>query len=465
MGFNFDKFIDAASKQMKTGIGDIKDQVNQLLDDGTTNAPIKGSPWVCKCGNRVEAGHEFCSMCGTSRQSMFDAYLDEQAKNELHHTQKNLIELNHEKTTMIEQIKRKDETISLLQNKIMSLSHNQEQLKEENQKYKNIEEVLSGEIAKKTTELAALNKKYTDDLSAKSTEINTLREKYTKELSQKEAELVTLKEKYTKKLSDKETEILNLKNKYTSEINELQKKVDNLKKNTPNESKKVEQLKNNTVISQTKQNNHSNKKMSRLDEQGIFIELFEKFLDRAYPISMELDNMYDTEDGRGHEMKFFEDTAIDSSKNYDAYFQDEDLKRGIDLLKSSNDDKDKEALKCFEIASQRSIKPECSVNPEALARLGEMYENNRGVEEKISDEELLNCYFKASIYGSGRSSFRIFNIYKANADDRKVKGDETAAEDYIRLAKFFIQIAAEQNNYQDESNIIESYKNTGKVSI
>ncbi|WP_278832224.1 hypothetical protein, partial [Mitsuokella multacida] len=220
-----------------------------------------------------------------------------------------------------------------------------------------------------------------------------------------------------------------------------------------------------TVISQTKQNNHSNKKMSRLDEQGIFIELFEKFLDRAYPISMELDNMYDTEDGRGHEMKFFEDTAIDSSKNYDAYFQDEDLKRGIDLLKSSNDDKDKEALKCFEIASQRSIKPECSVNPEALARLGEMYENNRGVEEKISDEELLNCYFKASIYGSGRSSFRIFNIYKANADDRKVKGDETAAEDYIRLAKFFIQIAAEQNNYQDESNIIESYKNTGEVSI
>lgn len=149
MGFNFDKFIDAASKQMKTGIGDIKDQVNQLLDDGTTNAPIKGSPWVCKCGNRVEAGHEFCSMCGTSRQSMFDAYLDEQAKNELHHTQKNLIELNHEKTTMIEQIKRKDETISLLQNKIMSLSHNQEQLKEENQKYKNIEEALSGEIAKK----------------------------------------------------------------------------------------------------------------------------------------------------------------------------------------------------------------------------------------------------------------------------------------------------------------------------
>lgn len=183
---------------------------------------------------------------------------------------------------MIEQIKRKDETISLLQNKIMSLSHNQEQLKEENQKYKNIEEALSGEIAKKTTELAALNKKYTDDLSAKSTEINTLREKYTKELSQKEAELVTLKEKYTKKLSDKETEILNLKNKYTSEINELQKKVDNLKKNTPNESKEVEQLKNNTVISQTKQNNHSNKKMSRLDEQGIFIELFEKFLDRAY---------------------------------------------------------------------------------------------------------------------------------------------------------------------------------------
>ncbi len=145
--------------------------------------------------------------------------------------------------------------------------------------------------------------------------------------------------------------------------------------------------------------------------------------------------------------------------NYQEIFNDQELQAGLKFLHSKDDSDDVKALECFRISFERYG------NPEALGLLGEMYEYQYGTDKELSDYELLKKYFIASSHlGSGRGSFRAFNIYDRHAVFEILHNNIKKAELYIELAKMFISIATKQNNYMDNLGIIELYRQTGSIN-
>lgn len=407
MGFNFNDFINNASKQVKDGFGDIKKQVNDMIDDEVSQKPpIKGNPWICKCGNRVGSKYEFCPVCGTAREELFNQYLDTQAKHELKTAKENVANLLDEREEFRRIIGEKNKEISSLQDKISNLLYE-----------------LSGE-----KDLNSNYKMHNDDLNNK--------------LIEKEKNITLLKNI----LSEKENELISLKNNYESSIRNLKERIQHLNielhktKGTDGNTEESAQCTKNRE--ETQSSNDSNNKPA--------INAFYDYLGEKY-----VNNGQSIHEKISHFIK----EATQPIDNYQKFLDDPVLQRGLALLRSKDDYDDVEALKQFKLSFEQHE------NPEALGLLGEMYEYQYGTDEDVSDYELLKRYFiKASHLGCGRGSFRVFDIYDRQAVSEIFHDNLENAAVYVEFAKAFIGISALQNNYVDNLGIIEMYKHTGTIN-
>lgn len=422
MGFNFNDFINNASKQVKDGFGDIKKQVNDMIDDEVSQKPpVKGNSWICKCGNRVGSKYEFCPVCGTAREEIFNQYLDNQAKHELKTAKENVANLLDEREEFRRIIGEKNKEISSLQDKISNLLYE-----------------LSGE-----KNLNSNYKMYNDDLNNK--------------LIEKEKNITLLKNM----LSEKENELISLKNSYESSIRNMKDKIQHLTAELNRNDEKDKDMKSSTKDNQNNEKRSvNNQSAESINDKPIEEAFYYHMYIIGDPVNQHIDAIYNDERLTLRTMiSDFMSGATLPIDNYQEIFNDQELQAGLKFLHSKDDSDDVKALKCFRISFERYG------NPEALGLLGEMYEYQYGTDKELSDYELLKKYFIASSHlGSGRGSFRAFNIYDRHAVFEILHNNIKKAELYIELAKMFISIATKQNNYMDNLGIIELYRQTGSIN-
>lgn len=417
---------------MKDGFGDLKSQVNQMLDDNEDGFPVKGKPWRCKCGNQVGAKFNYCPVCGTSREEMVTHFLDEQAKKEYKDALDNVALLEEERKKLLSTIQTKNKNIVDFQNKTTELLRKLSDAEEESKR-------LASDISGKEKELDA-TKRELDERKHKVIELeDELKDKVNK-LDNENKKIVDLKNS----LGDSKNKILELENK----LNDINEK--NNSNNIKDDSNGINE-----------QNKDASQNNSIIDDIENYVstpieDVLYDTLKKLYPNEA----ISDSEDKKGINSTIldkFRLDAVNSSKDYKQYLEDDELNNGINLSKSSSESDNKKALNCF-IASVKTKK-----NPEAIARIGEMHEYQYETIEDFSDDKLLYCYIKAAFMGSGRGSFKAYNIYAQNIIDARCNGNKEKADEYMTLAKFFIDLAVKQDNYEDNLGVISDYKKTGKI--
>ena len=133
MGFDWKEMFSETSKQVRDGFGEIKKQVNQIVDSDLPEFPKNNRPWACKCGQVVDSKYEFCPKCGTSKKEIIHEFLSQQANQELDTGRKQIDYLQNENQTLKRENQALEHRINTLNGQCNDLRNN---LEDENRRYK-----------------------------------------------------------------------------------------------------------------------------------------------------------------------------------------------------------------------------------------------------------------------------------------------------------------------------------------
>ena len=133
MGFDWKEMFSETSKQVRDGFGEIKKQVNQIVDSDLPEFPKNNRPWACKCGQVVDSKYEFCPKCGTSKKEIIREFLSQQANQELDTGRKQIDYLQNENQTLKRENQALEHRINTLNGQCNDLRNN---LEDENRRYK-----------------------------------------------------------------------------------------------------------------------------------------------------------------------------------------------------------------------------------------------------------------------------------------------------------------------------------------